>query len=261
MCARGVGLLKLETDRAVVAAFDLIQYPRIGELLHQYLGGAKVVQPPANVSLAGSCSIRPPTVAFGRVRVQVTETINEVRFKDGVETGAFFVGKASVFAVWLWVGQVDLLVGDVKIATENHGLGRFECFDVGEEVDIPLFGAVVETAWALILVVALSIWRINGDEEIVVKFSANDTTLVVVFFDPQSILNGARRGFAQNGRAGVAFLCRAVPIGVRVAEKGEVVDEIAGNLGFLQAEDVWLFALKKGFEPFLEGSSESVDVP
>jgi hypothetical protein len=74
-------------------------------------------------------------------------------------------------------------------------------------------------------------------------------------------VNGEWGDFTQDSGTGIAFLFSTVPIGVRIPQKGEILDEIPGDLGFLQAEDVWLFGLQERFETFFEDGAEPVDVP
>ena len=93
-----------------------------------------------------------------------------------------------------------------------------------EEVHIPFLGAVVQALRALVLVVTLSIRRVNRDEEVILKFGGDDAPFLVVFFDAETELHGKRRRFTNDRGARVALFLCAVPVSVRVAYKCEAID-------------------------------------
>jgi len=94
----------------------------------QLFGNAEIVDAPTDIALPRPRSVRPPTVTFGRLRVQVAKTINESSFEDSVKTRTFFIRKSRVFSVRLGVGEINFGVGHVEVAAEDDGFALFQLF-------------------------------------------------------------------------------------------------------------------------------------
>ena len=88
----------------------------------EIVGGYKIIDPPANIS--GPCTrpVGPPGIGTRFFGVKVAKTIKKAFGKEVGYALALLIGKAGVFAVGLGVGKVDLLVGNIEIATENDRL-------------------------------------------------------------------------------------------------------------------------------------------
>jgi hypothetical protein len=73
------------------------------------------------------------------------ESVDEISSKYSVEAGPLCVCEPRVIVVCVWVFKVNFFVGNIQITTENHRLGEFKFFNVGQERLIPLFGSVIES--------------------------------------------------------------------------------------------------------------------
>ena len=62
-----------------------------------------------------------------------------------IKIGALLIGKTCAVAVLLGTCQVDLLMGDIEIATKDDRLTELEIFAVLKEITIPLL-AIGESA-------------------------------------------------------------------------------------------------------------------
>ena len=60
----------------------------------------------------------------------VAERVDETRGHDIVERFPLLGGKARVVLVGLRIGQIDILVGHIKIAAENHRLLLLQPFQI-----------------------------------------------------------------------------------------------------------------------------------
>jgi len=69
--------------------------------------------------------------------LEFAERVDESRPQQAVEPGSFLVGETGVAAVGFGVGQVDLPMGDIKIATEHHRLRLLEIADEFKEGRVP----------------------------------------------------------------------------------------------------------------------------
>ncbi len=217
--------------------------------------GQPVVQPPPDVLLAGGAAGAhgPPGVAAGAF-VELAEHVDDVGVDVVVEAGSLLVGEAGVFAVGLGVGQVDLLVGAVEVAADEHGLGPLQVLDVGEE------GLVPSEPVGQAHKPGLRVGGVDVDEVEVRELGGDHPALGVVFLDAHA--QGVRqdRLAGENEGAGVAFFHRAVPEGLVAGEPGEV-HLLGGGLGFLQADHVGIALEHVVAKAFVHCRADAVDVP
>src|SRR5690606_9817210 len=100
-------------------------------------GGRKeIVDTPADAALAGRSPEAPPGVVAGAF-FELAKRVDEARRHILVEVGALLGTEAGTADVLLGPGDVDLLVGDVEIAADHHGLGGFQPAQVGEKIAVP----------------------------------------------------------------------------------------------------------------------------
>ena len=69
----------------------------------------------------------PPSIT-GSIWKFKAKSIEEAGGEEVRNTFTFFVGKAGVFMVCFWAGEVDFFVGGVKITASNDGFFFFEGF-------------------------------------------------------------------------------------------------------------------------------------
>ena len=90
----------------------------------EIIGGDKIIDPPPNIAGTGTPAVGPPGIGTGGVGMEVAKGIEKALGEEVGHTLALLIGKAGIFAVGLGVGQVDLLMGNIEVATINH---RFFC--------------------------------------------------------------------------------------------------------------------------------------
>ena len=93
----------------MVRAGDIGMYGRRLEGGHQALRHYEIVDTPAHVLLARTASVAPPRVCAARVGVLIAESVYEAFAEQTRHAAALLVGKASVAAVRLGVGEVYLV--------------------------------------------------------------------------------------------------------------------------------------------------------
>jgi len=185
---------------------------------------------------------------------KLAESINKAGFDYTVEAGSFFVGEACVFAVGFGVGQVDVFVRDIEIATEYHGFFLFQLAHEFQEILIPLVFPVVQAEQF-----PFGVRRVNGDQENVLKLGGQDATFGVVFGYAHAGKDGQWSAAGEKGGAAVtAFEGRVPDHGVA----GDVEVHLVGQgADFLQADDVGIATSDEFFESFFQAGAEAVDVP
>ena len=84
-------------------------------------GGTEVVDAPPDILFAGAMLVAPPCVisTFG---FKVAEGIDETGIEDLVECLSLLDRESRIAGIILRSGEVDLVVGDIHIATENDRL-------------------------------------------------------------------------------------------------------------------------------------------
>ena len=217
------------------------------------LGDEEIVEAPADVPSAGGAEDAPPSV-MSPALFKFAEGIEETSVYKGGEAVAFLDGEAVVANVGLGVGKVDLGVGDVEVAAKDDGLFLFQCFQVSQEITVPLL-AVGEPGE-----IALGVGHINVDEVEIVGLGGQDAAFLVVLYNADVRGNGNGFFFNKNGGAGVTSFLGGIPEGF-VVGRPELLDVFGCAFGFLKAEDVRALGIDEFEEIFLEHGAQAVDVP
>ena len=108
----------------------------------QPVRGDKVVNTPTGILLSGVEHIAPPAVYAGGIRVKVAESIGKSAIQQGGHFASLFIGKTGVFVVGLWILQVDLPVGHIQVATEDHRFVLIQGLQISKKVVLPLHTVV-----------------------------------------------------------------------------------------------------------------------
>ena len=87
------------------------------------LGGAKIVDAPSDISLAGAILVAPPGVVPPG-GFEVAEGVHKSLGEDLVEGGSLLHGEAGVPGVLSRAGKVDFFVSDIHV-TAKHDRLRF----------------------------------------------------------------------------------------------------------------------------------------
>lgn len=112
----------MQCDGAVVTPHGLVPDLAVTQTWQQRRRQQKVIEPPAHVLGAGVHHVGPEGVGVGLLRVQLAEAVHETRLQQLAEALPLLGREAGAFLVALGVFQIDLLVGDVEVSTEHHGL-------------------------------------------------------------------------------------------------------------------------------------------
>src|SRR5680860_542764 len=115
-----------------------------GQMWLQRLADQEIVDPPAHVPLSRLRHHVPPGVRLGCVRMQVAERVDKAVIQEILKPLALLVREAVRAMVLIWSGEVDLLVGDIEVATKDDWLrsfaavlSRFKLLDERQEGWIP----------------------------------------------------------------------------------------------------------------------------
>ena len=183
----------------------------------------------------------------------VTEGVGEACGKEVCHTASFFIGEAGIFMVGGGVGDIDVFVGHVQVAAENHRLfgGQFchvffHSFFPGHAV-----GKACQSP--------LAVGGIAAEKVVASEVGGNEPSFLVVFFYTQTVGDGEGLFFCEDGGTAVAFLYGAVP--VLVISRQVQLDLVGLQFGFLQAEAVCIQGIESVHKAFFYAGPKSVYVP
>ena len=111
--------VKREADWAMIRSIDIGVDVGGDDAIGQVRCGEEVVNPPANVALAGVAPVCPPTVGAFLIRVEMTEGIDVSLLDDLVDPGAFDGQEAGGVLVLLGAGEVDLAMSSIHIPAKD----------------------------------------------------------------------------------------------------------------------------------------------
>ncbi len=168
-------------------------------------GDADVVDAPADVAGAGVVHETPPGV-MPAVFVKFTKGVDE--------SGADEIGKALplllretvVPLVGLRIGQVDFCVRHVEIAAEDYRFFGFQRFEIREKIAVPLH-AIVQPRQ-----VPFGVGGINIHQKKIPVLGCQHAAFAVVHGHAHAGAHADRLDARENGRAGVAFFLRWIPV-------------------------------------------------
>ena len=106
----------------MVRAQDLMIDRRSRDLFLDAVGDKEIVDPPSGVVLAGLEHVAPPGVGTLCIRVAETETVRKTGIQKLGKAAALFVRETGITTVGCGIFQVNFLVGNIQISTNNNGL-------------------------------------------------------------------------------------------------------------------------------------------
>ena len=118
----------------------------------------EIVQSPPDVLGPASCSHAPPRV-LDLLWILVSEGVNPTAFQELTEAVAFFDGKSCRLLIAFRPGDVNLLVTDVEVSTEDHSFLLAEVVTIFLEALVPLIDSVIQAIQLL-----PSVWDVSCDE-------------------------------------------------------------------------------------------------
>ena len=218
----------------------------------------EIVDAPADVPLARAAELQPPGVLARQVGVEVAEGVDITVRDQGIHPRALLGQEAGGVAVLPRPRQVDLTMGGVDIAAEDHRppLGAQPLAQRQERV---VEGEFVRDA----AVIAAAVGEVAVDQREIGVVGDDGAPLVVELRITQAETHRLRRTAREEGGAAVAFLARrAVPEGVVAGRLAHLGRELLGvAAGFLQAQDVRRGLGQPRQEAGAMGGAGAVDVP
>ena len=127
-----------------------------GDLLRQTVRDKEIVDPPSCVVLPGVETIAPPAVSPGHIRVPETESVRKTGFQKFSEAVTLLIGETGIAPVAGGILQINLVVGHVQIAADNHGFGLIQKTESFPESLVP-FQPVIDSGQFLLGVAAVSV--------------------------------------------------------------------------------------------------------
>ncbi len=240
----------------MIAAFNLIQNLTRLELRLEAVGNADVINPPTSIDGARTCAVVPPRVNVLTVRIKVSKGIGESEIEKASEPLALFRQKAGHFAEANRVMNIDVQIGDVIVAHQNH-LALLEdapemVIQIGQKLlleIVPLFPAA-------------AVREIDVVEQEVAVIRDDHPTFVVVGLDSHahSPFKGWLRRECRD--TGVTLLHGTRPNALQSTGCGDLRRNLIGmSLRLLQAEGVRPLALDKGQKAFFSDRTNAVHIP
>src|SRR6185312_15724900 len=95
---------------------------------------------------------RAPPGVMAIALLEQPEGVHKPRIHQVLESLALLLGKALAAAIGLRVGQIELGMGDIEIAAEDHRLGLLEAPAVGEKGRVPVLVPQQQTAQVILRV-------------------------------------------------------------------------------------------------------------
>ena len=237
----------------MVRAHNLRVDTRGGDLVADAVGAEEVVDSPAHVPLSRPGAEAPPAVGIHGIGVEVAEGVGEAGREQHAELFALLIGEAGVFVVGVGVFEVDLLMGHVHVAADDHGLLGVQRAGIGTEIILP--GHAVVQA----LEPVLGVGHIDADQIEVFVFQRDAAALVAVGLGTDAHVHGEGGMPGEDGGTGVALLLGVVPV-LLIAGEGKI--DLPGlKLGLLQAEEVRIQGGKALFKALFHAGAKAVYVP
>ena len=193
-------------------------------------GGSEVVDAPSDILFPSAMLVAPPGVisAFG---FKVTEGIDEPGVEDLVKCLPLLDRESRIAGIILRASQIDLVVGDIHIATENNRFRFLEMDEVVDEGGGPITRAVIEAGEF-----PLRVRRVNIHQMEIAEIRRDHAPLGIVLGNANAVGDGEWFFAREDRRAGVAGLEGRIP-------KNLIAIEAVGYLlragfGFLKADDI-----------------------
>lgn len=108
----------------MVRAGNLVVDSSICEVVLKRLTDEKIINTPANIVFSGISIMRPPSI-LDFIWMKSAKSINKALTDNIGNSLSFLIGEASALAILFRAGKIDVLVGSVKVATENYRFGFF----------------------------------------------------------------------------------------------------------------------------------------
>ena len=185
--------------------------------------------------------------------MQPAEGVRKARIQQLGHLAALLIGEARIHAVGLGVLEVDLLMGHVQIAAQQHGLDLIELLQIRPEVVLPLH-AVVQSLQAV-----LGVGRVAAHQIERAHVAGDDPALVVVLVDADAVGHALHGHAAEHRRAGIALPVGAVEVLLVTGQIHRALPLL--HLDLLQAQHVRIQRLHALIEVLADHRAQAVYVP
>ncbi len=240
-------------DRTVVRSRHFGPDERALEPGAKPLRDQEIVDPPPHVALAHAGLRAPPGVPAA-AGLELAEGVEEAGLHEGAEAGPLLGREAVVPDVGFRAGEIELRMGDVEIAADDHGLPAVQIPQKAEKSAIPA-PAIVQAGE-----LPLRIRDIDVHEEKTGILERQDPSLPIMGSDADADRVPERPRPGEDGRPGIAFPRRIIPERhVSVGPDG--IDVVRAAAGLLEADHVGILFFEISEEILAQDGPESVDVP
>ena len=134
----------VELNGTVITSHDVVIDQGVSHPLVSLLIDHKVIQSPADVLGPSSTPDAPPRI-LDLFRVFFPESINPTLLQKLGEALSFLNGEPCCALVVLGSGDIDFLVADVQVSTENDCLLFSQALQKFLESSVPFFDSVAQT--------------------------------------------------------------------------------------------------------------------
>jgi len=223
---------------------------------HQPLADEEIIQAPADIPRPCVGPVGPPGILH-LVGIERTVGIHKSMLQIPGDPNAFLRQKTGIFFVFLRIRQVDLVVGGVEVASEDHlfssGVVRVADFkQAGVKVQLKRHAFVFLPA----------VREVDRVEEEIRILHADGAPFVVESLDPEPGLNAEGLLAVEHRRAAVARSFGGMPEAAVLRMAADQFRHLIG-LGFdlLQTEDIRLDFVQPGKAVLVNDRPNSIDIP
>ena len=186
-------------NRAMVASVILGIDKAVFNLFGKTFGTDEIIDSPSRILFPCVEHIAPPGIGIAFFRIEITECIRKTRSEKFGHFGTFFVGESGVSAVGFIVFKVDLVMGDVHVSADYNGFMLIKRTYIFTEAIFPVH-AVFKA-----FKVASCVGNVNVNKIKIRIFKGDDSALVVMAFNVDSVIYGKGFVLCENCGSGIAF--------------------------------------------------------
>ena len=216
-------------------------------------GGTEVVDAPPDILFPSAMLVAPPSV-IPALGFKVTEGIDEPSAEHFVKSLPLLDGETGIADIIFRASEVDLVVGDIHIATENDRFRFLEMHEVVDEGGGPITRAVIEAGEF-----PLRVRRVNIHQMEIAEIRRDHASLGIVLGNANAVGDGEWFFAREDRSARVTGLEGGIP-------KNLIAIEAVGYLlwagfGFLKADDIGCLRFEILRQSLAEDRADTVDVP
>lgn len=188
---------------AMVRSHDIRMDGSILDARSELSGIEEIVDPPAGIIEPSTSQGRPPGIGSLQSGIALAEYVDESDIQESVESMALLQGKSMLPFVLFRMFEIDRLMGDIEISTQDDRFMRLKFCDKIPHRLIPYLpiGQTRE--------VFLGIGDIGRDVVEILELEGERSSLVIRFRS-DAVHNREGWDFGQDGGAGISGTVRAI---------------------------------------------------